>query len=89
MSETDGGFRLVRSVPYRRRIGGADGDRYTVGINDLHEDRVDVSVLPPGGVPIRQRLVPGDVLTVGDQRFRLTEIVPGDRGSARFVEVGP
>jgi hypothetical protein len=85
MSETGGGFRLVRSVPYRRRVGG---ERFTVGINDLHADRVDVSVLPPGGVPLRQRLMPGDVLEVGDERFRLAEIVPGDRGSARFVEVG-
>lgn len=58
-----------------------------MGINDLHDDRVDVSVLPPGGVPLRQRLVPGDILEMGEKRFRLAEIVPGDRGSVRFVEV--
>jgi hypothetical protein len=84
MATTAAGFRLRRTVPHQLTVEGAG---FTLGVAGMRSDpdRVVVQVATAGARPRREELVPGEVLTVGSERWRLVSLVVGARGTADFV----
>lgn len=76
-------FRLRRGVPLRRQVGG---QRFSLGINDLRADppEVVVGVHSPDGSRA-EHLTVGDVLDLSHERWQVSAIVPGARGTVDFV----
>lgn len=81
-------IRLRRTVPYRRQV---DGERMTLGINDMRpdDDTVVLSATGPHRQGPRQELRVDEVMEVGSERWRVAEIVFGDRGSVLLEQVPP
>lgn len=86
MAVTPFGFRIYRTVPYRRTVGGV---RMSLTINDMRADPLEVTVGVTGpDLQRRDAMRVGDVLDLGAERWRVADIVVGDRGNVDFVPSG-